>query len=231
MFAHLNPHSSYFGDICALYSPFLHQLTVQSSLFQPGCLRPCPSYSSRRDRINLGLLRSLYRWRGGVARTVHVLSAAQTVNAEPGMTSKLQSIFLGVLESPGTRSWVLGGGLLCTGYRRFFSHLAKALSTDSSSKGEGRVTIFLLRPNTLLPKMRFSISCLPGCGAPGCQARKWSAHGNLSRYAKGRGWKQGCSAPLPQTVVFSLTDLRLPLCSPWMLTGGSYGCCSPKSFW
>ena len=27
MFSHLNPHSSDFGDICALYSPFLHQLT------------------------------------------------------------------------------------------------------------------------------------------------------------------------------------------------------------
>ena len=36
MFAHLNPHSSDFGDICALSSPFLHQLTMQSSLFEPG---------------------------------------------------------------------------------------------------------------------------------------------------------------------------------------------------
>ena len=61
MFAHLNPYSSYFGDICGLYSPFLHQLTMQSSLFEPGRLRPCPSYSRRRDRINLGLLRSLYK--------------------------------------------------------------------------------------------------------------------------------------------------------------------------
>ena len=61
MFAHLSPHSSNFGDICALYSPFFHQLTVQSSLFEPGCLRPCPSYSRRRDCINLGLLRSLYK--------------------------------------------------------------------------------------------------------------------------------------------------------------------------
>jgi hypothetical protein len=30
------PHSSDFGDICALYSPFLHQLTVQSSLLNQG---------------------------------------------------------------------------------------------------------------------------------------------------------------------------------------------------
>ena len=62
MFAHSNPHSSDFGDICALYSPFLHQLAVQSSLFEPGHLRPCPSYSRRRDCVNLGLLRSLYKW-------------------------------------------------------------------------------------------------------------------------------------------------------------------------
>ena len=33
---HLNPHSSDFGDVCALYAPFLHQLTMQSSLFEPG---------------------------------------------------------------------------------------------------------------------------------------------------------------------------------------------------
>ena len=65
VFAHLNPHSSDFGDMCALYSPFLHQLTVQSSLFEPGRLRPCPSYSRRRDRANLGLLRSFYRGGGG----------------------------------------------------------------------------------------------------------------------------------------------------------------------
>ena len=76
MFGYLNPHSSDFGDICALYSPFLHQLTMQSSLFEPGrpvsvvvCvaykLRPCPSYSRLRYRINLGLWRSLYKSRGG----------------------------------------------------------------------------------------------------------------------------------------------------------------------
>ena len=69
MFAHLNPHSSDFGDICALYSPFLHQLTVQSSLFEPGRLRPCPSYSRRRDRIDLGFLRS-YCKGGGVVWAV-----------------------------------------------------------------------------------------------------------------------------------------------------------------
>ena len=27
--SHLNPHSSDFGDICALYSTFLHELTMQ----------------------------------------------------------------------------------------------------------------------------------------------------------------------------------------------------------
>ena len=72
----VNPHSSDCGDVCALYSPFLRQLTVQSSLFEPGCpllvvvcvarkLRPCPSYSRRRDRIPLGLWRSLYKGRAG----------------------------------------------------------------------------------------------------------------------------------------------------------------------
>ena len=66
MFAHLTPESSDFGDSCALYSPFSHQLTKSSSLFEPGCLRPCPSYSRRRDRVNLGLLRSLYRGGAGV---------------------------------------------------------------------------------------------------------------------------------------------------------------------
>ena len=70
------PDSSDFGDVCALFAPFLHQLTMQSSLFERGCpvlvvvcvarkLRPCPSYSRRRDRINLGLWRSLYKGGGG----------------------------------------------------------------------------------------------------------------------------------------------------------------------
>ena len=43
----MNPHSSDFGDICALHSPFSYQLTGQSSVFEPGCLQPCPSYSRR----------------------------------------------------------------------------------------------------------------------------------------------------------------------------------------
>ena len=72
----LDPDSSDFGDVCALYAPFLHQLTMQSSLFACGCptlvvvcvsrkLPPCPSYSRRRDRINLGLWRSLYKGGAG----------------------------------------------------------------------------------------------------------------------------------------------------------------------
>ena len=59
-----------FGDICALYSPFLHQLTMQSTLPEPGCLRPCPSYCRRRDRIDLGLLHSLYKGGGPAKRRV-----------------------------------------------------------------------------------------------------------------------------------------------------------------
>ena len=35
MFAHLKPHSSDFRDVCALYSPFLHRLIMQTSLFEP----------------------------------------------------------------------------------------------------------------------------------------------------------------------------------------------------
>ena len=72
----LDPDSSDFGDVCALYAPFLHQLTMQSSLLERGCLvlvvvcvarklRPCPSYGRRRDRINLGLWRSLYKGGAG----------------------------------------------------------------------------------------------------------------------------------------------------------------------
>ena len=75
----LDPDSSDFGDVCALYPPFLHQLTMQSSLFEHGrlvlvvvCvarkLCPCPSYSRRRDRIDLGLWRSFYKGGGGVAK-------------------------------------------------------------------------------------------------------------------------------------------------------------------
>ena len=78
---HLNPDSSDFGDVCALYAPFLHWLTTQSSLFEFGCpvlvvacvarkLRPCPSYSRRRDRINLGHWRSLYKGGGGTRTCV-----------------------------------------------------------------------------------------------------------------------------------------------------------------
>ena len=73
----LDPDSSDFGDVCALHAPFLHQLTMQSSLFERGCpvlvvvcvarkLRPCPSYSRRRDCINLGRWRGLYKGGGGV---------------------------------------------------------------------------------------------------------------------------------------------------------------------
>ena len=72
----LDPDSSDFGDVHALYAPFLHQLTMQSSLFERGCpvlvvvyvarkLRPCPSYSRRRDRIDLGFWRSLYKGGAG----------------------------------------------------------------------------------------------------------------------------------------------------------------------
>ena len=47
MFAHLNPQSADFGDICALSSPCLHQLTMQSSLFEPGLPVSVVIYVSR----------------------------------------------------------------------------------------------------------------------------------------------------------------------------------------
>ena len=50
MFAHLNPHSSELGDICVLYPPFLHHLTIQSSLFQPG--RPVIFTRSTGERVD-----------------------------------------------------------------------------------------------------------------------------------------------------------------------------------
>ena len=80
MFAHLNPHSSDFGDIYALYSPFLDQLTVQSSLFEPRALRPvqatvgvgtvliwdfCVAYTRGRGGTAAG---GGYRWGGGLCR-------------------------------------------------------------------------------------------------------------------------------------------------------------------
>ena len=90
MFAHLSAHSSDFGDICALCARCLHQLTMQSSLFDPGrpvlvvvCvarkLRPCPSYSRHTDRINLGLWRSLYKGGGGT----HLFASCLSVLAHP----------------------------------------------------------------------------------------------------------------------------------------------------
>ena len=92
---HLNPHSSDFGDVCALYAPFLHRLTMQSSLFESGCpvlvvvcvarkLRPCPSYSRRRDRINLGLWRSLYKGGGGYTRKEGTRTRAEVPGQSPG---------------------------------------------------------------------------------------------------------------------------------------------------
>ena len=56
MFAHLNPQSSVFGDICALSSLFLVLACVPVVVCVACKLRPCLSYSRRRDRINSVLL-------------------------------------------------------------------------------------------------------------------------------------------------------------------------------
>jgi hypothetical protein len=53
VFAHLNPRSSDFGNILALSSPFLVVACVPVVVCVARKLRPCPSYSRRRDRINL----------------------------------------------------------------------------------------------------------------------------------------------------------------------------------
>ena len=59
--AHLNPHRSDVGDICALHSHFLHHLTACAACK----LRSCPSYRRHRDRINLGLSVAITRGGGG----------------------------------------------------------------------------------------------------------------------------------------------------------------------
>ena len=59
MCAPLNPYSFDFGDICALYSPFLSLTGVSVVVCGTRKLRPCLSYSWCRDHNNLGLLRSL----------------------------------------------------------------------------------------------------------------------------------------------------------------------------
>ena len=60
-----NPQSSDFGDICALSSPFLVVVCVPVVVCVACKIRPCPSYSRRRDCINPIFLRSLDKGRGG----------------------------------------------------------------------------------------------------------------------------------------------------------------------
>ena len=55
---------------------------MQSSVFESGRLRPCPSYSRRRDRIDLGLLRSLYKG-GGDCSVVPEVCMALDNDANP----------------------------------------------------------------------------------------------------------------------------------------------------
>ena len=46
---------------------------MPSSLFEPGHLQPCESYSRHRDLIDLGLLHSLYNGGGGGVLVVVVV--------------------------------------------------------------------------------------------------------------------------------------------------------------
>ena len=71
---------------------------MQSSLFEPGCpvlvvvcvarkLRPCPSYSRRRDRIHLGLWRSLYIRGGGDQTALPLCHHSTTPHTSPMPTA------------------------------------------------------------------------------------------------------------------------------------------------
>ena len=60
-----------------------------SSLFEPGRLRPCPSYRGRRDCITLGLLRSLYKGGGiSVPRNAPPQKGCSIVWAGPGAQTR-----------------------------------------------------------------------------------------------------------------------------------------------
>ena len=68
MFAHLKPHSSDFGDNCALSSPFLVVgVCTPVVVCVARTLRPRLSYSGRRDRSNSVLLCTLDKGGGGTS--------------------------------------------------------------------------------------------------------------------------------------------------------------------
>ena len=65
------PDSSDFGDVCALFAPFLHQLTMQSSLFERGCpvlVVVCVARKLRLCQATVGVGTVLI-WDFGVAYT------------------------------------------------------------------------------------------------------------------------------------------------------------------
>ena len=67
----LDPDSSDFGDVCALYAPFLHQLTMQSSLFERWCpvlVVVCVGANYARVQATVGVGTVLI-WDFGVAYT------------------------------------------------------------------------------------------------------------------------------------------------------------------
>ena len=88
LLAHLNPKSSDFGDICALSSPFLHQLTMPVVVFVVRKLRPCLSYGSCRDHINSVLLRSLDKGGGGIVDNDAILQFTLLENTEAPLTQE-----------------------------------------------------------------------------------------------------------------------------------------------
>ena len=79
LFAHLNPQSCDFGDICASSSPFLVVPCVPVVVCVARKLRPCLSYSRRRGRINSVLLCRLDKGGGGGCGTAPLFVCAQGI--------------------------------------------------------------------------------------------------------------------------------------------------------
>ena len=71
-----------------------------------GKLRPCPSYSRRRDRINLGLWRSLYKGGRGTPFFFHTnISLCPTPHAHVHMSGTLHAILRHLLTGLGCSPW------------------------------------------------------------------------------------------------------------------------------
>ena len=97
MFAHLNPHGSGFGDIYALYSPCLHRLTMQSSLFEPGC--PAIFTRSTGDQVDATMKGPLEK--GELFAVLEYMKGAQVV---PHPCAPLHKIDLFIRSLPASQA-------------------------------------------------------------------------------------------------------------------------------